>query len=506
MKINPMSEEKKRRRNFTREMRRAARKQDYIKVMLLIILHYFSDVSEWANKMDDPRHKSYVKYNQAHYFWLGIFKNLCNCESIRDVVNDFNEDTCIQLINILSGNDVGEIPHGKSLNWYLSQLPPSELEEIRTQIIRRLIRSKVFNSSRLLGTYWRVILDGTGLFYFKEKHCEHCLFENHKNKDGTYTKRYYHKVLELKLVLHDKIVISLGTEFIENENQDVKKQECELKAAKKLLPRVKKMFPRLPICLQGDNLYCVESIMEMCSSAPKKSGKRRCKKQNKKNQEENKDEIHLDWRYIFTHKNSRQKVVGEAYESMPDDEPGIYSENDLTRGKTVISNAGPEQGTAKYRNGIDEFAGKDHTFNIFEYSYSEETEDGDIKNTRFMWATDIVVNVKNVKEMVRVARGRWKIENEGFNTQKNHLYHIQHINSRNCNAMKCHYLLTQIADIIMQLFLSYQIMITKIDGEKDPEPLPMDTTCERIKESFRTHFVTAEELAWASRRTSIYLF
>ena len=185
------------------------------------------------------------------------------------MTDDFNEEACIQLINIICGCDVGNIPHGKNLNWYLSRLQPEELEDIRVQIIRRLIRSKVFNSSKLNGTYWRVIIDGTGLFYFKERHCDHCLFEDHKNEDGSITRRYYHKVLELKLVLDDKIVISLGTEFIENENPDVKKQDCELNAAKKLLPRVKKMFPRLPICLQGDNLYCVEPIMEMCSPAPK---------------------------------------------------------------------------------------------------------------------------------------------------------------------------------------------------------------------------------------------
>jgi uncharacterized membrane protein len=56
--------------------------------------------------------------------------------------------------------------------------------------------------------------------------------------------------------------------------------------------------------------------------------------------------------------------------------------------------------------------------------------------------------------MVECARGRWKIENEGFNNQKNVLYRIEHLNSHNPNAMKNHYLLTQIADILMQLYLA----------------------------------------------------
>jgi len=33
-------------------------------------------------------------------------------------------------------------------------------------------------------------------------------------------------VLEAKLVLSDNIVISLGTEFIENEKEDISKQDC----------------------------------------------------------------------------------------------------------------------------------------------------------------------------------------------------------------------------------------------------------------------------------------
>jgi len=44
------------------------------------------------------------------------------------------------------------------------------------------------------------------------------------------------------------------------------------------------------------------------------------------------------------------------------------------------------------------------------------------------------------------------IENEGFNLQKNIRYDIRHANSVDYNAMKCHYLLTQIADILLQLY------------------------------------------------------
>lgn len=62
-------------------------------------------------------------------------------------------------------------------------------------------------------------MDGTGLFYFKEKHCDSCLTKMVTREDGTKVRRYYHKVLEAKLVLSEKVVVSLDSEFIENEKR-----------------------------------------------------------------------------------------------------------------------------------------------------------------------------------------------------------------------------------------------------------------------------------------------
>jgi len=123
---------------------------------------------------------------------------------------------------------------------------------------------KSFQGGKLLGQYWRIILDGTGLFYFKEKHCDNCLSQTVTREEGTKVKRYYHKVLEAKLVLSEKVVVSLDTEFIENEKEDVSKQDCEIKAAKRLLKRLSKDYPKLPVCIQGDNLYEAEPVMEIC--------------------------------------------------------------------------------------------------------------------------------------------------------------------------------------------------------------------------------------------------
>ncbi|NLO09002.1 MAG: hypothetical protein GX129_03930, partial [Clostridiales bacterium] len=44
--------------------------------------------------------------------------------------------------------------------------------------------------------------------------------------EGKIKKGYSHHVLEAKLVLAHNIVISLGTEFIENEAENASKQAC----------------------------------------------------------------------------------------------------------------------------------------------------------------------------------------------------------------------------------------------------------------------------------------
>ena len=78
-----------------------------------------------------------------------------------------------------------------------------------------------------------------------------------ETEEGKEIKRYYHKLLEAKLVLAPNLVLCLDTEFIENENKEVSKQDCETNAAKRLLERLKKDYPRLPIVLQGDALYAI---------------------------------------------------------------------------------------------------------------------------------------------------------------------------------------------------------------------------------------------------------
>ena len=453
---------KKRNEWVRKALKRKKKEKDRGIVDLMMVMHhFFKELPTWIDEMEDPRHPSYITYQQSDLFYMGLLKNLCGVKTMHAMEEQFNEKNCIETLRILSGNKtLKEMPHSDTLNYYLERLSPNCLSELRKKLIKRLIRMKSFQGGKLLGQYWRIILDGTGLFYFKEKHCDNCLSQTVTQEDGTKVKRYYHKVLEAKLVLSEKVVVSLDTEFIENEKEDVSKQDCEIKAAKRLLKRLSKDYPKLPVCIQGDNLYEAEPVMEIC----------RRKK----------------WKYLFTHKATKQKLLEESYE-------WIRQGN----GSTKASGIGKEKGKGEYVNHVEETAGKGETANLFSYTYEVE-KNREKKEVTFRWVSNIELTEKNLEEMMEAGRGRWKIENEGFNNQKNGIYDIEHLNSRNSNAMKNHYLLTQVADIIMQIYLAWNPLRKEIKQS-------IKNTSSRLLESFRRQPITDEDVLYIQRYTTVYL-
>ena len=68
-----------------------------------------------------------------------------------------------------------------------------------------------------------------------------------------------------------------------------------------------------------------------------------------------------------------------------------------------------------------------------------------------MWIVSFEITDKNSKEIIYFGRQRWRIENEGFNIQKNGTFDIEHKYSYNYNAMKAHYFFIQFAHTIKQL-------------------------------------------------------
>jgi hypothetical protein len=156
---------------------------------------------------------------------------------------------------------VERIPHGDSLNYTFRRLEVAEVQEVICRSMETLIRKKVLAPYRLLGLYYLVAIDGSGVLTFRERHCPHCLTKTFQSGQTI----YYHPVLEAKLVTANGFAFSLMTEFIENSDLSADKQDCELKAFYRLSQRLKARFPRLPICLLLDGLYAGGPTFQVCN-------------------------------------------------------------------------------------------------------------------------------------------------------------------------------------------------------------------------------------------------
>ena len=110
-----------------------------------------------------------------------------------------------------------------------------------------------------------------------------------------------------------------------------------------------------------------------------------------------------------------------------------------------------KEGKAEFANGlILNDTHQELTVNYLEYTETD-TQTGEVLYYS-SWITDLPIGQDNVQEMVAVARSRWKIENETFNTLKNQGYHLEH----NYGHGK-KYLATNFALLTMLAFLTGQI-------------------------------------------------
>lgn len=242
-------------------------------------------------------------------------------------------------------------------------------------MIYRLLRMKALNKFRLFDSYFMIAVDGTGHLAFKERHCPHCLTKEKDNK----ILYYYHNVLEAKLVTEAGLAISIETEFILNSD-GYSKQDCELAAFYRMVKRLKRSFPQLKICLLLDSLYAAAPVMDIA----KKYG----------------------WKYIITFKEG----------SMPD----RYDE--FLKLKKLCSDNAAEHTDDKSIQSYSWVNDIEHKGNYFNVMELLETTTN--KKVRFVWITNLDIGKNNIIQIAKGARLRWKIENEGFNVQKNRGFNL----------------------------------------------------------------------------------
>ncbi len=289
--------------------------------------------------------------------------------------------------NLKSLYRVSNTPSDSGLRKRLDSLDPATLRDPFKRLFSKLQRAKVLEQYKYLDGHCLLSLDGTGFFSSRCVHCKNCCEKHHR--DGSVT--YYHHMLCGAIVHPEhKEVFPFAPEQI-LKTDGAKKNDCERNAAKRFIEDLRREHPHLKLIVLEDGL---------ASNAPHV-----------------RHLIENNLRYILGAKKGDHKKLFEDVGSNPN---------------TKVVEIEDEQGVKhwfRFLNNVSLNASNaDLKVNFVEY---HETKPGtkkkpESKPTKFSWVTDIPLNRGNLMEIMRAGRSRWRIENETFNTLKNHGYHFEH--------------------------------------------------------------------------------
>jgi hypothetical protein len=382
------------------------------------VRHFFPDLNAWINQIPDPRFLPLVVYHKRFLVWWGLSLFLCKLSSRRQLDYQFNTDgpAVLENLNRLAETVQDSRPVNQTLEYFLEGTGPAPIAGLRQQMIQRLIRMKALDAARLQGRFI-VLIDGSGYLVFNHKHCDDCLTQRHGE-----TTLYMHQVLEAKLLGPAGTVVSIATEFIDNSDaqgagagtsQGRVKQDCELKALRRLLAKLRAAFPQMRLCLSGDGLYACGAGFQVAK------------------------DYHCD--YIYTFQPGRLPALWEDFQGLLHLEP---------EQQVVWTTPQQDQQVYRWVEALDYTDSEGRAWSVGALSCTETDTKGN--QTEWAWLTSLDLSRETVVAVAtRGGRERWRVENEGFNTQKNSGLNLEHAYSHTCWA--AYYFLLQIAHLLLQL-------------------------------------------------------
>ena len=379
--------------------------------LMIIINQYFPYLNDKFSGLYDKRKK--ITYEMNICLFTKLFALCSGINSMKAITDNFNTKMAISNMNNIFNTEHKHLPHHDTLDDIIKTLTYEELEDIQTSMIKTLIKGKILDKYRFNNCQFLIVIDGTMLFNTDKDLGEHAITQTfNKGSDDEYS-LYGYYVLEAKLVCED-FVFSLASEFIENSNMTTEedKQDCELKAAYRLLDKIKKRFPKLPIIISGDALYAKKKFMDYCTN--------------------------YGFDYLIRYKQGAMSTIEDEFNGLETIKIDNYE---------YVNNLSYGSGT-KASNGET---------NIIRY-----TED----DTEFTYITSLEINMDNYIAIVVFGRKRWKIENQGFKEQKKGVLNIEHITSKNFNCTRNNYLLIQFAHTILNLLYYGNVLVKQLKETK----------------------------------------
>ena len=284
---------------------------------------------------------------------------------------------------------ISKIPCDNQIRNLLDPLSAQTIYPVYQKIYQWLKKEKVLKKFFYLEGEILIALDGTEYFSSKKINCPHCNCRNHRN--GTTT--YFHGCVIPAIVSPNmKQVISLEPELIKKQD-GYKKQDCENAAVKRWLNKNQQKQYDNPVTLLGDDLYSRQPLGELAWEK--------------------------DYNFIFVCRETSHKTLYEWLEFLDKSgEVKTLEKKEWNGRKELIYRD-------RYTNKIPLKDGE----NSLQVNWckltviNQKTQEITYQNS---WITNHQINGKNVPQIVKAGRSRWKIENESNNVLKNHGYNLEH--------------------------------------------------------------------------------
>jgi hypothetical protein len=338
-------------------------------------------ISEHLRSLADERQEEKVRHCLHDVVMSGLAMMFFQDSSLLQFQKRMEEVK--QTSNLKTLFDVSSVPKDTCMREVLDQGEPERLAPLFTDFFRELQRGKHLERYRAFDGSCIVSLDGSGYFRSPAVNCPACL----KRKAGKETLYEHHIVQAALMHPEQRQVIPLFPEEVRNTD-GADKQDCEIKAGKRLIRNIRKDHPHLSIIIVADSLYSKQPFI----------GDLRSERM----------------RFVLVAKEEDHRVLMEYVRGarMLDQ----VSSCDVQDAKGRLHRY--EWVNAVPLNGNDDAP----SVNYLEYALFT----GEKRTYHNAWVTDIPVDKRNAGELVRIGRCRWKIENETFNTLKNQGYHIEH--------------------------------------------------------------------------------
>ena len=303
---------------------------------------------------------------------------------------------------------IEQIPEDAALREGLDGVAPTALQAQFKPLVDRLRQEGMVQKRQVLDGYTVLAADGTGHFCSGSRSCAHCLTNQHRNGSTT----YHHQVLAAVWVQPgEKTVFPIAVEPIVRQDGNVK-NDCELNAAKRLVPQIREVMPEEKLLLTLDAHYTNAPLIRLLK------------------------EHHISF------------LIGVKDGYVPIQVQRLTTEGAM---KEISWKTKDRLCAIQFANGLI-LHGQNQDLHVNYLEYMEVDPNTAEVICFNSWITDLPIAEENALEMVGVARTRWKIENETFNTLKNQGYHLEHNYGHGTK-----YLATNFAILTFLAFLTDQI-------------------------------------------------